>query len=588
MSVTDIPHVQTLIEAVHYRADVAPDEVAFYDEAPTGWIAYTNRTFLQDIQALAYALQARGIVAGDRIALMGRPGYWWEVCDKAVMYLGAVTVGLDERATPTELALILQMVQAKGLFADTASKVKTQIVPAQLARLSFVAVFANDDLASLVPQGALLQTLLDAGRGQAPSVRSGATADGLGALVFTSGTTGAPKGIPFTHRQLTCSLPLIHAVFLEQEGVKHHTLAWLPLHNGTGRMMSTVNFFYGCTQYFVKDPYSLFDKIKQVQPTYLVLMPRMLEKVYGAVQQQLRLRSRALRWCLAGLIAWRTAGMPAWCERWFERKIGMPLRHKIWGAGMQFMLCGSAPVDPKILRFFAALGLPTYEVYGLSEIPMLITMNRPDALRYGSVGQPLPGNDVRLAQDGEVLLRSDLATRCYWGEDPQGESAAALRTDDGYFRTGDLAEWRDGFLYLLGRKKEIIKTSTGQRIAPAAIEAAFLAIPGLANFVVIGNARRFLSALVALEPEFVAQAEREGIGLNAYLEREIQQHNQSLALHQQVKKFVLLQQPLSVEQGEMTPSLKIRRMHVEEKYKSLIDTLYAENAASAARQTTLN
>lgn len=573
----------TLIESARDRAEHFPEEIAFYEETPAGWIGYSNTTFLKDICALAYVLHTKGVRANDRVALMGRPSYWWEVCDKAVMYLGAITVGLDDRATPNELGQILGMVQAKGLFADSASKVQRQMGAAQLAVFSFVGVFSTPDIDELSGLALPLEQMLEEGRHQvnlSESLPCGATPEGIGALVFTSGTTGAPKGIPFSHRQLTCSLPLIKEIFADQEGVKHHTLAWLPLHNGTGRMMSTVNFYYGCAQYFVRDPYTLFDKIKQIKPTYLVLMPRLLEKVYGTVQQQLHLKPRWLRGFLAGLMAWRGAGMPAWCARWFDRKIGTPLRHKIWGTGMQFMLCGSAPVDPKILRFFAALGLPTFEVYGLSEIPMLITMNRPSALRYGSVGQPLPGNDIKLAEDGEVLLRSDLATRHYWGEGETGINSSELYTEEGYFRTGDLAQWRDGFLYLIGRKKEIIKTSTGQRIAPARIEAGFLAIPGVANFVVIGNGRRFLSALIALEPEFITQAQSTGVDLGEYLEREIQQVNQDLAHHHQVKKFALLPQPLSVEGEEITPSLKIRRARVEEKYKQMIDALYVENSVS--------
>lgn len=225
------------------------------------------------------------------------------------------------------------------------------------------------------------------------------------------------------------------------------------------------------------------------------------------------------------------------------------------------------------MRFFDALGVPTYEVYGLSEIGSVVAMNRPGRKCYGSVGQPLDIVDVRLSPDGEVLAKSKAALENYWDELDQD-----LFDAEGYLRTGDLGEFRNGHLYIIGRKKEIIKTSTGQRISPVQVESVYKDIPGVDEIIVIGNGRKYLTALVAMNEGFRLPAEENGT-LDKYLAAEFAKRSVKLAPTRQVKRFAVLSEPLSVVEGEITATMKLRRAAIEEKHKKIIDAMYQQSEA---------
>lgn len=239
---------------------------------------------------------------------------------------------------------------------------------------------------------------------------------------------------------------------------------------------------------------------------------------------------------------------------------------------MQFLISGSAPVDEKILRFFDTLGVPTLEVYGMSEMGFLLTMNRPGRIRYGSVGEPLANVEIRLAEDGEVLVKSEAALEHYWGE----TNTHSLYDGDGFLRTGDLGRFDHGYLYLTGRKKEIIKTSTGIRVAPNMVENAYKDIPGVENIVAIGNNRKYLVGLICLASDFLQSLSSTNKNAQAYVAHELGLRHHRLAPNQQIKKFAILPQPFSIDEGEITPTLKLRRAAIEEKYAPLIDSLYED------------
>jgi long-chain acyl-CoA synthetase len=302
-------------------------------------------------------------------------------------------------------------------------------------------------------------------------------------------------------------------------------------------------------------------------------VPRLLEKAHAEIRRGLAGQPWHVRW-LAGSLLGLRAALPFAPVLWAtDRLLVARLRRAVWGPAIRFLLSGSAPVDPRILRFFAALGVPTCEVYGLSEIAVIVTTNRPGRQRYGSVGAPLPGMDVRLAPDGEILVRTPAAFEHYWGEARNGHF-----TEEGYLRTGDLGRMAHGHLYITGRKKEIIKTSTGQRISPVEVERNYRDIAGVEQFVVVGNGRKHLGALVAVGEGFVSRSAAAGESPAARLRREIEKRHGNLAGWQQVKRFALLPRPLSVDEGELTPLLKVRRMEVERRYRQVIDAMYGPEA----------
>ncbi|MBI3772214.1 MAG: AMP-binding protein [Gammaproteobacteria bacterium] len=557
-------HPLTLIESIERKVDEKPDAIAFFLETPNGWISRTHHEYYRDILGVATALSEQGIEKGSCIAILARPCYQWEVADKAIMYVGDITVGLDPKSTGHDLDYIIENADVCGLFVEN-HELLEMLSPQSRDRFVFVCLFDNSVTTDNCSHNfdSLMRTA------PAPALSCRAHPEGLAAIIFTSGTTGRPKGIPLCHCQLTMGFPVMGEAFATEFRRGHHkTLIWVPLSNGTGRLISSLNYQLDVAQYFVKDPLTLFGKIKEVNPTFLVVVPRLLEKVYAEICKKLREKPFAA-FVVNSLLALRARfPLPILLTITDHLLLGK-LRRAVWGAEMRFLISGSAPVDPRILRFFDALGVPTYEVYGASEAAMLMTMNRPGAVRYGSVGQPTSIMNLRLAADGEILVKTPAALKNYWGETDSG-----LFDEEGYLKTGDLGRIEDGYVYITGRKKEIIKTSTGQRISPSEIESNFKDILGIEQFVVIGNGRKYLTALVAMDESFTSQLLIANQDPTAYVQHEIEKRNVNLPGNRQVKKFAFLPGPLSIEAGELTTTLKVRRAEIEKRYQQLISTMY--------------
>jgi long-chain acyl-CoA synthetase len=356
----------------------------------------------------------------------------------------------------------------------------------------------------------------------------------------------------------------------------------LPLSNGTGRFIVLMGFHLGAHQYFVRDPAQIMASIKEINPTYMFGVPRFFEKVHDGLMTKLGEQRAWIRAAVRSVLrakgAVKTPAIRAALDRLFVGKI----RRAVFGDGMRFMFCGSAPTDPAVLRFFDALGIPIYECYGVSESAILLAMNRPGHTRFGTVGKLLEGNRMRIAEDGELLVRGEAMFAGYVDSDNTG-----LFDADGYYHTGDLARLDGEYLVLTGRKKEIIKTSTGMRISPVEVEQAYGRIEGVDQLVAVGNGRRFIAALVTLDSAAMrAWCAQHGIAVHTdagmaassevrqYVESELQVRQDRLAEYKQVKKFVIVPVPFSPESGELTPTMKLRRAVIEAKYKDEIDAMY--------------
>jgi len=570
---------QTLVDTLARVVDAAPEAVCFFDETDDGrYVPVTRRAFWNDVHRAAEALAGLGVGRGDRVGVIMRPRSAWEVVDKAIVFLGAITVGLDYKSSPDDLEYVLRSAEVRVLVAEDRAHLELvpeaaraalehrilvdDDAPAPGTTLDFGATGTADDTLSLT------RLLEHSVAGPPPTA---ARPEDVAVLIFTSGTTSRPKGIPLTHAQLVAGVPIMREVFAAELSGENRTLAWIPLYNGTGRMMGSLNFALGVAQYFVRDPMTLFDRVKVVRPTYLVLMPRILEKVHQQLMAGLAARPAHVRILVSALMALRRRLPVAPVHALTDRLLVRRIREAVWGDSMKFLVSGSAPVDPRILGDFDALGTPTYEVYGMSELAVLISMNRPGAIAYGSVGRLLPGMEVKIADDGEILVRSAAQLSGYWGETDPGDTTDA----DGFLKTGDLGEFRGGFLYITGRKKEIIKTSTGQRISPVAVENVYRDVPGVESIIVVGNARKYLTALVVLDADFRSRLESEGRAAADYLAAEFEKRHARLGANRQVKRFAVLDEPFSLERGEITSTLKFRRATIEKNYNALIDGLYA-------------
>ncbi|MCP5154885.1 MAG: AMP-binding protein [Ectothiorhodospiraceae bacterium] len=557
---------RTLVESVLRKVAERPGAICFQAEDDSGRRPVTHEAYHRDICALARAMRGFGVEKGDRVAILARPSYEWEVCDKAIMLIGGISTGLDHKSTRDGLAHTLAIAEPVGLFVESAS-LCAQLPAAALDGLRFVCVLDGsrpDDRANAHDLAELLREHDDG-----TDVPCLAGPDDVGAIIFTSGTTGSPKGIPLRHHQMAAILQPMQEIFPDESG--HRTIAWIPLHNSTGRFMGSGNYFMDVVQYPLRDPYALLEQAKIVNPTYLVVMPRVLEKVYAGLQQRLAERPAYMRAAVRALLGWRSSFKAGWVDALTDRMLIAKIRRAVWGDSIEFLISGSAPVDAQILRFFDSMGVPTYEVYAISEVGSLLTMNRPGRMRYGSVGEPMQGMALKIAPDGEVVVKTTAALECYWGGD-----RTDLYDEDGYFRTGDLGELRDGYVYLTGRKKEIIKTSTGQRIAPVEVEQVYRSTPGLDQLMVIGNGRSYLTALVTLEPEFARKLEAEGRRADDHVGECFERCCRALPANRQIKRFTVLPEPFSVEGGEITATLKLRRRVVEEKYASVIEAMYAK------------
>jgi long-chain acyl-CoA synthetase len=563
---------QTLVEIVERKVKVVPEDVCFVRENGSEREPITHQQFYDHLRLLAKSLENRGLKKGDRVGILARPSYEWEVADKAIMFLGGITVGLDYKSSPADRSHVMKTTGLKGLFVEN-GEMLGELSAEDLRGLDFIYFFDDQKYDFSIANKVQLWGEL---KGVLPSedFRSRAEPQDVAVIIFTSGTTGTPKGIPFRHEQLTASLPHLFEIFREYLSQKNKTIAWVPLFNGTGRSMGVANYYLDFTQYFLEDPAELFNVMGQIQPTYLVVVPYLLEKVYQHVKAKLKERSIFVRMCLGFLMGLRRF-IPDGLAELIVDPVGITrLRQAIWGKNLKYLISGSAPCDPKILRYFDSMGVPTFEVYGLSEMASLISMNRPREMRYGSVGQIMDLVEVKFGPDQEVLVKSVTAAKNYWGEEE-----SSLYDPQGYLKTGDLGEMRDSFLYLIGRKKEIIKTSTGQRISPVQVERVYGEIPGVNQFVVIGNNKKFLTALVSVTEEMKKELIQKGENVDHYIEHEISKKKSLLAPHQQVKRFFMLERPLSVEEGELTLTMKVRRSIVEEKYQDAIRDMYLEEAA---------
>lgn len=591
------PAASTIPELLSQRATQSARDAAYFRRTDAHkWVSTTWCDLWDRVRAVSTALQDMGLRKGDRLAIFARTCPQWQVAEMAALLGGAVVVGVDPHAAAEQVEYILQHCGARGLIVEDDDKAR-KIPEATRSKLSFVV--ALDENAKLPERlnwhrwGAITPSGPPAEGSSLPHM----DADDPAVLLYTSGTTGRPKAIQFSHRQLLVACWAISRAFPEIDATDR-VLCWLPMAHLFQRMMNLVAIAHGAQTYFVEDPREVMTALREVQPAVLVAVPRFYEKLHEGIREQLSNAPRLVRW---GVEAALRAGIARTRSKREDQRppLGLRIRHRIldalvlrriramMGQKIKFMITGSAPTPPWLLEFFYGIGLLPLEAYGLSENTVPMAANRPRDFRFGSVGKPFPENELRLTSDGEIEVRGPGVFRGYYRDEDPGDAF----TPDGFYRTGDFGQLdADGFLYLTGRKTEIIKTSTGRRISPAGVEAAYCQSPCLDQVVVFGNGRKHLVGLVAVNRPAV---ERELAKAGAHLDpsgnelsdspavedlvrREIETYGRELAQHERIGNFAVLPQPLSISRGELTPTLKIRRDRVGTLYADLIERLYDE------------
>jgi long-chain acyl-CoA synthetase len=565
------------------------------------WTAMAAR-----VRQLAAALVDMAVAPGDRVALLsGTRAEWMEV-DLAILTSGALTIPIYPSVLAEECGYILANAGATVAFVENAAqreKVEATRrdgfvldgVPQRSPVRSIVTIDGSpggdETLAGLLARGA---AVLDRHAGELDRRLAAMTRGTLATIVYTSGTTGPPKGVPQTHGNHLASVDATMRLgMLEEGGVD---LFFLPLAHSFARMIEYVGIAAGSTTVFARSIDTLVDDLKVAKPHVLPAVPRVYEKVYARVMAARDAGSTVKKSIFDAAVAigtqrsaYERAGKPV--PFWLQAASGVAHRlvfhriHETLGGNIRFLLSGGAPLSPDIAAFFHAAGILILEGYGLTETTPALTVNRPDRFKLGTVGLPLDCCEIRIADDGEILARGDNVVSGYY-ERP--EATAEAWDEEGWFHTGDIGEFdADGFLRITDRKKDLIKTSGGKYVAPQKIENLLKLQPHISQAVVIGDRRKYCVALITLDaPEVERWAAGQGLTLNGaegtatnaavrtLIEGQVAAVNQHLASFESVKQFRILPHDFSTETGELTPSLKVKRKVVAERHGNLIEDMY--------------
>ncbi|MCL8014705.1 AMP-dependent synthetase/ligase [Streptomyces sp. AS02] len=578
-------------------------------QGPDDWKSLTWGQAAERVYAIAAGLIELGVQPEQRVALASSTRIEWILADLGIMCAGAATTTVYPQTNADESAFILADSESRVLIAEDAAQLaKAKEKRAELPHLTHVVVI---DPAGVETADWIL-TLDELERRGAARLEKDAelvkervgaiTKDQLATLIYTSGTTGRPKGVRLPHDNWAYMAKAIAATGLV--GAEDVQYLWLPLAHVFGKVLTSGQIEVGHVTAVDGRVDKIIENLPVVQPTYMAAVPRIFEKVYNGVAA----KARAAGGAKYKIFQWAAEVSREYAKVTqdnFKRTgthsapFGLAAKHKVadtlvfakireaFGGNLRACVSGSAALSPEIGYFFAGAGIHILEGYGLTESSAASFVNPGEAYRTGTVGKPLPGTEVRIADDGEILLRGPGIMEGYHG---LPDKTAEVLEADGWFHTGDIGELSpDGYLRITDRKKDLIKTSGGKYIAPAEVEGQFKAVcPYVSNILVHGADRNFCTALIALdEPSILAWAEENGLAGKPYAEivaapatvemvdGYVQQLNAGLQKWQTIKKFRLLPRDLDVEHGEITPSLKLKRPVVEREYKGLIEEMYA-------------
>ncbi|MER5372167.1 AMP-binding protein [Streptomyces sp. NPDC002553] len=601
------------------RVSATPDAEAYRypvpaasGQGPDDWKSLSWARTAERVYAIAAGLIELGVQPEQRVALASSTRIEWILADLGIMCAGAATTTIYPQTNAEESAFILSDSSSRVMIAEDAAQLAKAVEKrSELPELTHVVVVDAAGLES-VDTGDWILTLDElekrgaARLEQEPELikeRVGAIAkDQLATLIYTSGTTGRPKGVRLPHDNWSYMAKAIAATGLvSAEDVQY---LWLPLAHVFGKVLTSGQIEVGHVTAVDGRVDKIIENLPVVQPTYMAAVPRIFEKVYNGIATKARAgggaKYKIFQW--AAEVAREYAKV---AQDNFRRTgtasvpFGLGAKHKVadalvyakireaFGGNLRACVSGSAALSPEIGYFFSGAGVHILEGYGLTESSAASFVNPGEAYRTGTVGKPLPGTEVRIAEDGEILLRGPGIMEGYHG---LPDKTAEVLEADGWFHTGDIGELSaDGYLRITDRKKDLIKTSGGKYIAPAEVEGQFKAVcPYVSNILVHGADRNFCTALIALdEPSILGWAEENGLAGKSYAEvvaapatvslvqGYVEQLNQGLQKWQTIKKFRLLPRDLDVEHGEITPSLKLKRPVVEREYKHLIDEMYA-------------
>jgi long-chain acyl-CoA synthetase len=583
------------------RVAKTPSSEAFRFPRGQAWESVTWAQVDARVRPIAAGLVALGIRSQDRVAIASSTRYEWVVADLAVMLAGAATTAIYPTTAESDVTYIVGDSQSRIVFAeDDAQVAKLRAHRFSLPDVVKVVTFDGTSDGDWVISLAGLEHLGAAHLAESPSVLDdrihAIEPQHLATLIYTSGTTGRPKGVRLSHDCWTYEVAAVDAIhLLTQDDLQY---LWLPLAHVLGKVLLTLPLQMGFPTVLDGRVDKIVDNLAVVSPTFMGAAPRIFEKAYARITTTMSgeggVKAKLFDWGIGvgrRVAALRAEGRSAGVLLAVEFVLADSLvLHKIqarFGGRIRFFISGSAALNADVARWFDAAGLLILEGYGLTESSAASFVNRPGSNTFGSVGWPLPGTDVQIAPDGEILLRGPGIMAGYHN---LPEESAETVDPDGWLHTGDIGNLDErGFLRVTDRKKDLFKTSNGKHVAPSAIESIFQGVcPYAGQLIVEGEGRTFVSALVTLDPDAMAGwAGDNGMAgkpyaelvkspeVHALIQGYIDELNATLNHWETIKKFIILDRDLSIDDGELTPSMKLKRRVVTDKYKKELDSLYA-------------
>ncbi|MBR9980683.1 MAG: AMP-binding protein [Desulfatitalea sp.] len=567
---------ETIPALLAARVRATPAAVAFMEKDADGrWRSTCWGAFGAAVSDLARRLRSIGLGPGDSVAILMPNSVMWETVQHAVYRLGGVVIGLDLNDSPVRVAEIFGRCAPTALFVDRTERLR-QLSSTSLKGLRVI-IAGQIDQGAPVPAGGgffVLNNLPAANDAALPATVEGtATAT----VLFTSGTTGRPKAFSYEHRQVAAAVRAIVHHF-GQLPEQAHTACWLPLANPFQRIINFCALAMNWKAFMVPVPATIMTQVPQIAPHVFAAVPRFFEKVMDGIHREITgmpaVRRMPAQWALRIAAAYRTtvsAGRrPAGCLRLLHRmadRLVLRRIREVMGPHLRYGISGSAAMPAALVRAFDALGWPILEAYGISENIVPMAMNVPGAIRPGSVGRPMAENTLRVAPDGEILVKGIGVS-----------SEAGPLTDEGFLKTGDLGILDDeGFLWLTGRKNDLFKLSTGRKVSPAAIEEALGGIDGVEFAVATGQDRRYVVALLNMDPArwcLLNQRQNGLQGALGHLRLMARQACAHLPAYCRPVDIAVVQDPFTTRTGELTTNMKLRRDHVLAKYTDVIEALY--------------
>ncbi len=578
-----------LTNLIAERAWFEPDRITMSRPLGDGWQALTARQVEEEIRATAKGLVAAGIQIGDRVAIMARTRYEWTILDFAIWYAGGCVVPIYETSSAEQVDWILNDSGSVGLIVETPThrELVTPVLPHHTKHLW---VMTEDVLAILRTAGEHISD------DEIERRRNALVPASLATLIYTSGTTGRPKGVQLTHSNFLseCGNVVEGAsdLFLKPGG---STLLFLPVAHVFGRMVEIGAIHAGLHLAHCSDPVGrLQADLASFKPSFVLAVPRIFEKIYNGAEARADAAGKGKIFRKAADVA--IAYSQAQDKRGFNPLLA--LKHALFdklvyskiraamGGSVEAAISGGAPLGARLGHFYRGAGITILEGYGLTETTAGATLNLTKNLRVGSVGRPIPGTSIKIAEDGEVLIKGPIVMRGYW----QNDEANKEVFDHEWFRTGDLGRLDDeGYLYITGRKKELIVTAGGKNVAPAVLEDRLRAHPLVSQCMVVGDNQPFIASLITIDQDmlkgWIAANNKVGAtidtlvndpDLNAVIQTAVDEANKAVSKAESIRKFVILPGDFTIAGGELTAKLSLKRHIIAEKYASEITALFTK------------